>query len=198
MKPAPPTGLVDAETGQKVRAVASSGQQFAVAPPARVFWCRVLDTAAVGALAAGIGTPVLIFMGRSVATESAMALAAAAVWFAVVFAYGMFSGSVGALGDHAGGFRAVRLDDGSRPGVWRGGWRAVLWSFAPLYGLITLAGIFSGSPAGDWSESYSTRDLRAGIERGVPPIADPRVAEREARAAARNTARDAARAHRQG
>ncbi|ASN50693.1 RDD family protein [Sinomonas sp. R1AF57] len=183
------TGLVDAATGREIRVVAASGEQFAAAPAPRVFWCRVLDGAVVVAVAAAVLVPVLAALGRSSVSGGTAAAVAALVWFALVFAYGMVSGSVGALGDHAGGFRAVRLDDGSRPGVWRGGWRAVLWSFVPLYAVITVIGIFSGSMAGDWSERYSTRDLRAGIERGMPPVPDPRVAEREARVAARAAAR---------
>ncbi|GAB4097906.1 RDD family protein [Sinomonas halotolerans] len=193
MTKAPSTKLVDAATGGKIHAVAATGQQFAAAPAARVFWSRALDAAVVLAAAAAVMVPVLGLMGRSPASEGALAAVGALLWFAVVFAYGMISGTVGAVGDHAGGFRAVRLDDGSRPGVWRGGWRAVLWSFAPLYAVVTVVGMLSGSTTGDWSERYSTRDLRAGIERGMPPVPDPRIAEREARAA-----RAAARAEARG
>ncbi|MFG3709049.1 hypothetical protein ACGF7U_30580 [Micromonospora sp. NPDC047670] len=94
----------------------------------------------------------------------------AAIWFVVVFAYGMVWDSIGSLGD-AAGMRSVRISDGARVGAWRGGRRASWWSFAPLCLVLSFAAILGGG--GDTFESrFTAVDLRSGLARGRAPVPD--------------------------
>lgn len=106
----------------------------------------------------------------------------AAIWFAVVFAYGMVWGSIGSLGDAAAGMRSVRISDGARVGAWRGGRRAIWWSFAPRYLVLSFAAILSGG--GDTFESrFTAVDLRFGLARGRAPVPDATAAADQPRPA---------------
>ncbi|MEA5453600.1 RDD family protein [Sinomonas sp. JGH33] len=183
--------LVDGQTGKPIRTVASTGELFAVAPAGRVFWARVLDAVVVLVVAGVLISVVASALARTAASGSAIFGVCAVAWFAVVFGYGVIAGTAGSLGDRAAGIRAIRLDDGTGPGPWRGGWRAVLWSFAPLFVVFTVTAVFSGGPVDVWTARYAARDLRAGIERGTAPVPDPRVALREARERERERRRQA-------
>jgi hypothetical protein len=102
--------------------------------------------------------------------ESAAALVPLSLlWCGLIFAYGALCGTTGGLGDRVSGIRAVRIDDGSRPGPWRGGLRAVLWSFIPAVVLIALLSLFDGVLAGSGSDfagfSYRVVDVRTGRSR---------------------------------
>ena len=144
---------------------------------------RLLDTAVVLALcvpllAAAAGPLLDRFPDAFELTDGAQSAAVlgtlSLLWCAVLFAYGALCGTSGGLGDRLCGIRAVRIDDGSRPGPWRGGLRAVLWSFVLAVVLIALLSLFSDGPNGSSGDfpgsSYRVIDVRAGRSR--PPAQD--------------------------
>jgi hypothetical protein len=101
----------------------------------------------------------------------------AAIWFLILFAYGMVTGTVGSPGDAAVGMRSVRITDGTTSGAWLGGWRAVCWSFAPLYLLLAFASALGGGGGDTFDEKFTAIDLRSGIAQGAAPVRDPRTAD---------------------
>jgi hypothetical protein len=105
--------------------------------------------------------------------------ALAAIWFLVLFAYGMIMGTVGSLGDATAGMRSVRIADGTTSGAWLGGWRAVCWSFAPLYLLLAFASVLSGGGGETFDAKFTAVDLRSGLAQGIQPVRDPDVAAAE-------------------
>lgn len=182
------TGLVDAVTGGPVLAHTRTGNYYVRKPGWPHFWGRVLDGLVV-LLAAGILMAVLNSLVQSLALGSlSLALlssnglfvaALAAIWFIVLFAYGMIMGSVGSLGDAAAGMRSVRIADGTTSGAWLGGWRTVCWSFAPLYFLLALASALSGGGGETFDARFTAVDVRSGLAEGIPPVRDPQVAAAE-------------------
>ena len=110
-------------------------------------------------------------------------VALAAIWFLVLFAYGMVMGTVGSLGDAAVGMRSVRIADGTTPGAWLGGWRAVCWSFAPLYLLLAFASALGGGSGDTFDEKFTAIDLRSGVATGAAPARDPQTTDAEQAAA---------------
>ena len=99
------------------------------------FWGRSLD-ALVVMVAAGVLMAVLNSLVRNLAfgplsfvlldSTGLFAAALAAIWFVVLFAYGMVWGALGSVGDAAAGMRSVRISDGTTSGAWLGGWRCCL------------------------------------------------------------------------
>lgn len=182
------TGLVDAVTGGPVLAHTRTGNYYVRKPGWPHFWGRVLDGLVV-LLAAGILMAVLNSLVQSLALGSlSLALlssnglfvaALAAIWFIVLFAYGMIMGSVGSLGDAAAGMRSVRIADGTTSGAWLGGWRTVCWSFAPLYFLLAFASALSGGGGETFDARFTAVDVRSGLAEGIPPVRDPQVAAAE-------------------
>ncbi|WP_309105996.1 hypothetical protein [Arthrobacter sp.] len=182
------TGLVDAVTGGPVLAHTRTGNYYVRKPGWPHFWGRVLDGLVV-LLAAGILIAVLNSLVQSLALGSlSLALlssnglfvaALAAIWFIVLFAYGMIMGSVGSLGDAAAGMRSVRIADGTTSGAWLGGWRTVCWSFAPLYFLLAFASALSGGGGETFDARFTAVDVRSGLAEGIPPVRDPQVAAAE-------------------
>jgi hypothetical protein len=110
--------------------------------------------------------------------------ALAAIWFLVVFAYGMIMGAAGSLGDAAAGMRSVRIADGTTSGAWLGGWRAVCWSFAPLYYVVAFASALSGGGGDTFEAKFTAVDLRSGLAQGAAPVPDPQAAAAERAASA--------------
>lgn len=137
-----PTGLVDAVTGRPVLAHAVKGHLYVAKPGWAHFRGRVLDAVVVTAVA-GVLMALLNALVQNLALgelsyalflgEGLFAAALVALWFLVVFLYGMAWGTWGSVGDAAAGMRSVRVSDGTAAGAWLGGWRAVCWSFLPLY-----------------------------------------------------------------
>lgn len=179
------TGLVDAVTGSPVLAHTRTGKHYVRKPGWPHFWGRLLDGLVV-LLAAGILMAVLNSLVQSLALGSlSLALLSsnglfvatlAAIWFVVLFAYGMIMGSVGSLGDAAAGMRSVRIADGTTSGAWLGGWRTVCWSFAPLYFLLAFASALSGGGGETFDAKFTAVDVRSGLAQGTPPVQDPQVA----------------------
>ena len=109
------------------------------------FWGRCLDALVVILVACSL-MAVLNSLVRNLAlgplslamfsSDGLFVAALTAIWFLVLFAYGMIMGTAGGLGDAAAGMRSVRIADGTTSGAWLGGWRAVCWSFAPVYLLV--------------------------------------------------------------
>ena len=182
------TGLIDAVTGGRVLAHTKTGNYYVRKPGWPHFRGRVLDGLVV-LLAAGILMAVLNSLVRSLALGSlSMTLlsnnalfvgALATVWFLVLFVYGMIMGRVGSLGDAAAGMRSVRIADGTTSGAWLGGWRAVCWSFAPLYFLLAFASALSGGGGETFDAKFTAVDVRSGLAQGTPPVRDPETAGAE-------------------
>ncbi|MGX9899055.1 hypothetical protein ACW0JT_02715 [Arthrobacter sp. SA17] len=182
------TGLVDAVTGGRVLAYAKTGDYYVRKAGWPHFWGRALDGLVV-LLAAGILMAVLNSLVQSLALGSlSLALlssnglfvaALAAIWFLVLFAYGMIMGTVGSLGDASAGMRSVRIADGTTSGAWLGGWRAVCWSFAPLYFLLAFASALSGGGGETFDARFTSIDVRSGLAQGTPPVRDPEVVAAE-------------------
>lgn len=178
-----PTGLIDPVTGLPVRRHTASGRYYVAKPGWAHFWGRSLD-ALVVIVAAGILMAVLNSLVQNLAlgplsfalldSTGLFAAALAAVWFAVLFAYGMVWGSVGSIGDAAAGMRSVRISDGTTSGAWLGGWRAVCWSFAPLYLVMSIAVAFSGGGGDSFSANFVSIDRRSGVAGGAAPVPDPK------------------------
>ena len=99
-----------------------------------------------------------------------------ALWFLVVFLYGMAWGTWGGVGDAAAGMRSVRISDGTAAGAWLGGWRAVCWSFVPLYLVMIVVAAFDGTSAGgDFDSRFVAADQHSGMAAGLPPVPAPSV-----------------------
>jgi hypothetical protein len=178
-----PTGLIDPVNGLPVRRHTASGGYYVAKPGWAHFWGRSLD-ALVVIVAAGVLMAVLNSLVQNLAlgplsfalldSTGLFAAALAAVWFAVLFAYGMVWGSVGSIGDAAAGMRSVRISDGTTSGAWLGGWRAVCWSFAPLYLVMAIAVAFSGGGGDSFSANFVSIDRRSGVAGGGAPVPDPK------------------------
>ncbi len=160
-----------------MRQFTAGGGYYVEVSGARHFWGRVLDggvyLGAFGALA------LLVFAIRG-AMRNSLALMdlgyndaflyslLGVLWFLGLYGYGMIWGSIGTWGDRAAGMRSLKTVDGSQAGPWRGGWRAIAWSFFPVFAVLAIASALSGG--GDsFDSSYRAVDLRSGIARGIPP-----------------------------
>jgi hypothetical protein len=176
------TGLIDPATGRPVRRHIGSGAYYVQMAGWPHFWGRCLDALVVFA-AAGILMAVLNSLVQNLAlgplslalfsSDGLFLLALTAIWFLVLFAYGMVMGTAGGLGDAAAGMRSVRIVDGTTSGAWLGGWRAVCWSFAPLYLLLAFASALSGGSGDTFEEKFTAVDLRSGVAQGAAPVQDP-------------------------
>ena len=130
-----PTGLIDPVNGLPVCRHTASGEYYVPKPGWAHFWGRSLD-ALVVMVAAGVLMAVLNSLVRNLAfgplsfvlldSTGLFAAALAAIWFVVLFAYGMVWGALGSVGDAAAGMRSVRISDGTTSGAWLGGWRCCL------------------------------------------------------------------------
>ncbi|SCL26925.1 RDD family protein [Micromonospora pallida] len=179
------TGLLDAGNGRPIRRHPETGAYYVRKAGWPHFWGRTLDALVVMALAGILMGVVDVARQHSALGGLSTAMAVntgvhagvmAGIWFGVLFAYGMVWGSVGSLGDAAAGMRSVRISNGRRSGAWRGGWRAVCWSFAPLYLVLSIAAALSGSGGDSVDSSYTAIDLRSGLARGRAPVPDPAAA----------------------
>ncbi|WP_346927445.1 hypothetical protein [uncultured Arthrobacter sp.] len=178
-----PTGLIDPVNGLPVRRHTASGGYYVPKPGWAHFWGRSLD-ALVVIVAAGVLMAVLNSLVQNLAlgplsfalldSTGLFAAALAAVWFTVLFAYGMVWGSLGSVGDAAAGMRSVRISDGTTSGAWLGGWRAICWSFAPLYLVMAIAVAFSGGGGDSFSANFVSIDRRSGVAGGDAPVPDPK------------------------
>jgi hypothetical protein len=182
------TGLIDAANGLPVRRHADTGAYYVRKAGWPHFWGRTLDAlvvmvvagALMGAVDAANRDLALGRLSMAMLADTAVYVAVmAAIWFVVVFAYGMVCGSIGSLGDAAAGMRSVRISDGGRVGAWRGGRRAFWWSFAPLYLVLSFAAIFSGSGGDSFESRFTAVDLRCGLARGRAPVPDATAAAAE-------------------
>jgi hypothetical protein len=180
-----PTGLVDAVTGRPVLAHAANGHFYVAKPGWAHFRGRVLDAVVVTAVA-GVLMALLNALVQNLAlgelsyalfmSEGLFATALIALWFLVVFLYGMAWGTWGSVGDAAVGMRSVRISDGRAAGAWLGGWRAVCWSFVPLYVLMIVVAAFDGTSAGgDFDSRFVAADQHSGLAAGLPPVPAPLV-----------------------
>lgn len=180
-----PTGLVDPVNGLPVRRHTASGAFYVPKSGWAHFRGRSLDALAV-MLAAGVLMAMLNSLVQNLAlgplsfallhSTGLFAAALAAIWFGVLFAYGMVWGSWGGVGDVAAGMRSVRISNGTTSGAWLGGWRAVCWSFAPIYLVMAIAAAFSGGGGDSFSADFVSIDRRSGVAGGAAPVPDPTVA----------------------
>jgi hypothetical protein len=193
-----PTRLVDATTGRPVHQFTMTGHFYVRATATRHFWGRVLDGAV---FLAAFGLLSLLAIPVRGAMQNSSALSdlgydngffismIGLFWFPALYVYGMVWGTWGLFGDRAGRMRSVRIKDGSRSGPWIGGWRAILWSFLPLYLVILVASLFDGN-AGH-TPGYVSIDLESGVAKGIPPVEDAALlAKEQARAAAEAQTRE--------
>lgn len=88
-------------------------------------------------------------------------------WFPALYDYGMIWGTWGLFGDRAARMRSVRITDGTVSGPWIGGWRAILWSFFPVYLVFIIASLFEGGV--DHTPGYVPLDLDSGVAKGQAP-----------------------------
>ena len=180
-----PTGLIDPVNGLPVRRHTASGAFYVPKPGWAHFRGRSLDALVVMVAAGGL-MAVLNAMVQNLAlgplslalldSEGLFAAALGAIWFGVLFAYGMIWGSLGSVGDAAAGMLSVRISDGATAGAWLGGWRAICWSFAPLYLVMAIAAVFSGGGGDSFSANFVSIDRRSGVAGGAAPVPDPKVA----------------------
>ncbi|MEU4644697.1 hypothetical protein [Micromonospora sp. NPDC023814] len=175
------TGLIDAVNGLPVRRHTDTGAYYVRKAGWPHFWGRTLDALVVmvvagvlmGAVNAANQDLVLGQLSTAMFASTGVYVAVmAAIWFVVVFAYGMVWGSVGSLGDAASGMRSVRTSNGEGFGAWLGGWRAFCWSFAPLYLVVSVAAVFSGSGGDSFETEFTAIDLRSGLAQGQAPVPD--------------------------
>jgi hypothetical protein len=189
------TGLVDAVSGLPVLAHTGTGEHYVRKAGWPHFWGRALDGVVV-LLVAGVLMALLNSLVQNLAlgqlslallSSNGLFLAVlATIWFLVLFAYGMIMGTVGSLGDAAAGMRSVRIADGTTSGAWLGGWRAVCWSFAPLYFVLVFASALTGGGGDTFDAKFTAVDLRSGISQGAAPVRDPEAVAAEQAAAAQH------------
>lgn len=178
------TGLVDALNGRPVRRHTETGAFYVPKAGWPHFWGRTLD-AIVVVTVAGILMGVLNSLVQNFALGSLSyslmsstglyAIVLAAIWFLVLFVYGLICGTVGGVGDAASGMRGVRISDGTTAGALLGGWRAVCWSFAPLYMVMAIAVAVSGGNGDSFEAKFTAVDLRSGLAKGMEPVPDPKA-----------------------
>lgn len=174
-----PTRLVDATTGRPVRQFTMTGNFYVRTTGKRHFWGRILD-GAVFLAAFGLLSLLAIPVRWAMQNSSSMwelgydndffIFMMGLFWFPALYVYGMIWGTWGLFGDRAARMRSVRIKDGSRSGPWVGGWRAILWSFLPLYIVIVVASLFDGNA--DYTPSYVPLDLESGVAKGILPVED--------------------------
>lgn len=179
------TGLVDALNDRPVRRHTETGAFYVQKAGWPHFWGRTLDALVVLAVA-GVLMGVLNSLIQNFALGSLsytlmsstglFAAVMAAIWFLVLFGYGTICGTVGGVGDAAAGMRGVRISDGSTAGAMLGGWRAVCWSFAPLYMVMVIAVAVSGGNGDSFEAKFTAIDLRSGVAKGTEPVPDPKAA----------------------
>ncbi|WP_020580423.1 hypothetical protein [Actinopolymorpha alba] len=190
-----PTRLIDASTGRPVRQYTMSGGYYVRASAARHFWGRVLDGVVFLAAFAVLCALVVVArkgMENNIATlelaynDGFFYALFAVLWFVGLFVYGMVWGTWGLLGERAARMRSVRITDGTTSGAWIGGWRAVAWSFIPLYVFFLVGSMFETTNV-DHSPGYIPLDLESGLGRGEPPVEDPALLAKEQAQAQANT-----------
>lgn len=173
------TGLVDPVNGQPVYAHTDTGAYYVRKAGWPHFWGRALDAlvvmAVAGAFMAILNSMVQSYALGALSTMLALSNGAffavlAAIWFVVVFAYGMIAGTAGSLGDAAARMRSVRLSDGTRSGALLGGWRAVCWSFAPLFCILVFTSALSGGGGDSFDAKFTALDVRSGVAGGGTPV----------------------------
>ena len=173
------TGLIDPANGRPVRRHTASGAWYVQMAGWPHFWGRCLDALVVILVACTL-MAVLNALVRNLAlgplslalfsNDGLFVAALTAIWFLVLFAYGMVMGTAGSLGDAAAGMRSVRIVDGTTSGAWLGGWRAVCWSFAPVYLLVAFASALGGGSGDTFDEKFTAIDLRSGVAQGAEPV----------------------------
>jgi hypothetical protein len=168
---------LDAVSGRPVRQFTAGGY-FVEVGGARHFWGRVLD--GVVYLAAFVVLVLLAFAVRGAMRNSLSLMELgyndvffyvllSVLWFLGLYGYGMVWGSVGTWGDRAAGMRSLKLADGTQAGAWRGGWRAVAWSFFPVFAVMAIVSALGGGGDESFDSAYCAVDLRSGIAQGIPP-----------------------------
>ncbi|MCA4135199.1 hypothetical protein [Arthrobacter sp. M4] len=192
------TGLIDAANARPVFQHPNTGEYYVRKAGWAHFWGRSLDALVVlvvaGVLigAVNAANQNFAFGSLSMAMFSSTGVyvgVMAAIWFGVLFVYGLVFGALGSLGDLAAGMKSVRISNGQRSGAWLGGWRAICWSFAPLYLVLSVAAIFSGSGGDSFEAKFTAVDLRSGLAQGQAPVPDPKIAEQAAKEQADATKR---------
>lgn len=182
-----PTRLIDASSRRPVRQYTMSGEYYVRASASRHFWGRVLD--GVVFLAAYSVLCLLVVAVRKAMENNLATLELAyndaffyalfaGLWFVGLFVYGMVWGTSGLFGDRAAHMRSVRIQDGTTSGAWTGGWRAIAWSFIPLYIFLIVGSMFEVANV-DHSPGYIPLDLDSGLTQGKPPIEDPALLAKE-------------------
>ncbi|MCU6480373.1 hypothetical protein QO003_002668 [Arthrobacter silviterrae] len=171
-----PTRLVDAANGRPVCQFTASGHYYVRATATRHFWGRILDGAVF--LAAYLLLAVLLAAGQLAAGGGGIPVVSLVVlWFVLLYVYGMVWGTWGLAGDRAARMRSVRIADGTLSGPWIGGWRAIAWSFLPLYIFFMIASLFDGGV--DHTPGYVPLDLESGLAKGRQPVEDAALLARE-------------------
>lgn len=182
-----PTRLIDASTGRPVRQYTMSGEYYVRASASRHFWGRVLDGVvflAAYSLLCTLVVAVRKAMENNLATlelaynDTFFYALFAVLWFVGLFVYGMIWGTWGLLGDRAAHMRSVRIKDGTSSGAWIGGWRAIAWSFIPLYVFLIVGSMFEVTNV-DHSPGYVPLDLDSGLTQGKTPVEDPALIAKE-------------------
>ncbi|WP_396020177.1 hypothetical protein [Arthrobacter sp. ISL-69] len=179
-------GLIDPVNRRRVRRHTASGACYVEVAGWPHFWGRSLDALVIILVAVSL-MAVLNSLVRNLAlgplslalfsNDGLFVATLTAIWFLVLFAYGMIMGTAGSLGDVAAGMRSVRIADGTTSGAWLGGWRAVCWSFAPLYLLLAFASALGGGSGDTFDAKFTAVDLRSGVAHGAAPMHDPRVSD---------------------
>lgn len=185
-----PTQLLDSLTGRPVRQFTRSGHYYVRATATRHFWGRVLD-GAVFLAAFGLLSLLALPLRSAMATSPIwwelaydnyfLGMLLTLCWFPALYVYGMIWGTWGLFGDRAAHMRSVRVRDGSLSGPWIGGWRAILWSFLPLYALFFVVSLLDGGT--EYSPQYVPLDLDSGLLKGHPPVPDAVLIAKEHAAA---------------
>ncbi|MHA7304323.1 hypothetical protein ACX80E_03620 [Arthrobacter sp. TMN-49] len=181
-----PTGLLDPLTGRPVRQFTKSGHYYVRAAATRHFWGRVLDGAvflAAFSVLSLLAVPVRKAMENSPSLwelaydDGFFIFVLMLLWFPALYVYGMIWGKWGLFGDRAARMRSVRITDGTLSGPWIGGWRAVVWSFLPLYAAFMIASLFDGGV--EHTPGYIPLDLESGVAKGRAPVPGPAIIAKE-------------------
>lgn len=170
-----PLRLIDPLTGRPVAQFTATHHYYVRTTAARHFWGRTLDCG-IFLAAFGLLSLLVMIMGVILAPSSSdsvsdvLLLLLILLWFPSIYVYGMIWGAWGLVGDRAARMRSVRLKDGSLSGPWIGGWRAILWSFFPVYVFFMIASLLDGGF--DHRPRYIPLDLDSGVSQGHAPLVD--------------------------
>ncbi|QOD06109.1 RDD family protein [Pseudarthrobacter sp. BIM B-2242] len=125
----PTTATAPSTDEKQLPTFEDTGVPYREQPMVSHFLGRALDVLVVGGATAAVMLSLYAVGSTAMPAFDAWqgSVLLLAVMLSATFLYGCLAGTAGTLGDLVTGMRTVRRTDGSRPGFWVGGLRALGW-----------------------------------------------------------------------